>query len=512
MLLLQQEIPEKINLAAAEVAKAQGVTVIQDVGGEDRPISAQLLSLIDFLCPNENELQRLTGMPVATREEALLAAKSLVSKGVSAVLVTLGERGAMVVTKAETLEVAPFAVPSVVDGTAAGDAFRAALAVAIGEKQSLQNGLRLASAAGALAVSRKGAEPSLPHRKDCEALLGGSSVEQVLAAQALQSLQGSCEKSWAFASRLNSMKERLDLWNGSTDTLGLIERQGQVKGLGLVYLNFPQHLEGLQPQEMLKALDKAGLKAGGIALRFPEHMRLGALTNPSRELRQEAVELTKSACRWAESLGTEEVVVWPQTDGYDYQLQVDYLSAWSRAVEAFREVLDSSACRQKKVSLEFKPTDEISRFALVPSTGAALLFLRDVDRENFGLTLDVGHLLMAGENPAQSVAMAGAAGKLFGIHLNDGHPRLGAEDGLAFASVHRVAALELVLWLGRVNYTGSIYFDTFPKNEDPVREAELNVRRFEELWEQTGKMDEEIKTMQEQHDAMGVLEFLDSLA
>ena len=48
--------------------------------------------------------------------------------------------------------------------------------------------------------------------------------------------------------------------------------------------------------------------------------------------------------------------------------------------------------------------------------------------------------------------------------------------------------------------------------EDPVREAELNVRRFEELWEQSGKMDEEIKTMQEQHDAMGVLEFLDSLA
>ena len=141
------------------------------------------------------------------------------------------------------------------------------------DPQSLQNGLRLASAAGALAVSRKGsaapqcfsssksemdiwlfppelvsvktwapnhtsfsktvgyhpfptaffhvsnqnssdfrygsgAEPSLPHRKDCEALLGGSSVEQVLAAQTVQSLQGSCEKSWAFASRLNSMKER----------------------------------------------------------------------------------------------------------------------------------------------------------------------------------------------------------------------------------------------------------------------------------------------------------------
>ena len=55
----------------------------------------------------------------------------------------------------------------------------------------------------------------------------------------------------------------------------------------------------------------------------------------------------------------------------------------------------------------------MSRFALVPSTGAALLFLRDVDRPNFGLTLDVGHLIMAGENPGQAVAMVGTASEPF---------------------------------------------------------------------------------------------------
>eukprot|EP00434_Breviolum_minutum_P020863 symbB.v1.2.018403.t2/scaffold1435.1/size118962/8 len=481
VLLLQQEIPEKINLAAAKAGKAQGVLVIQDVGGEDRPISSDLLAVINFLCPNEGELQRLTGMPTSTRDEVLAAAETLVEKGPS-VLVTLGERGAMLVTTAETIEVDPFPVPRVVDGTAAGDAFRAALAVALAEKQvsdlscdftkslnsttcrqTLREALRLASAAGALAVSRQGAEPSLPWRKDCAALL-------------------------------------LDLWDGPIDTLGLIARQGQVQGLGMVYLNFPQHLEGRNASEVLSALETAGLKAGGIALRFPEdRMSLGALTNPSIEVRREAVELTKDACHWATSLGANEVV-WPQTDGYDYQLQVDYISAWSLAVEAFREVLDSSACRDKKVSLEFKATDEISRFAIVPSTGAALLFVREVQGKLarpslLRLTLDVGHLLMAGENPAQSVAMAGAAGKLFGIHLNDGHSRLGAEDGLAFASVHGTGSLELVLWLQRLGYEGRIYFDTFPKNEDPVKEAELNIRRFLKLWEKAEKMDEKLKKL-----------------
>eukprot|EP00438_Fugacium_kawagutii_P032277 Skav215202 [mRNA] locus=scaffold2331:85908:86899:- [translate_table: standard] len=119
---------------------------------------------------------------------------------------------------------------------------------------------------------------------------------------------------------------------------------------------------------------------------------------------------------------------------------------------------------------------------------------------------------MAGENPAQSVAMTGWQTGLDFFCANAVHPRLGAEDGLAFASVHPVAALELVLWLRRVNYTGSIYFDTFPKNEDPVREAELNIRRFQGLWEKAEKMDEEVKKMQEQHDAMEIMEFLDRLS
>lgn len=96
--------------------------------------------------------------------------------------------------------------------------------------------------------------------------------------------------------------------------------------------------------------------------------------------------------------------------------QADYPAAWQRTVQAFRQLVD--ACPPGvRVSLEFKPTDEATRWAVVPSTGAALLLAREVDRPAFGLTLDVGHLLMAGENPAQSVAMVGAAGRLFGLQV-----------------------------------------------------------------------------------------------
>ena len=70
------------------------------------------------------------------------------------------------------------------------------------------------------------------------------------------------------------------------------------------------------------------------------------------------------------------------------------------------------------VSLEWKPTDEVSRFAVIGSTAAALLLADEVGRSNFGLTLDLGHALMAGENPAQSVALASRAGKLFGVQVS----------------------------------------------------------------------------------------------
>jgi hypothetical protein len=84
-----------------------------------------------------------------------------------------------------------------------------------------------------------------------------------------------------------------------------------------------------------------------------------------------------------------------------------------------------------------------------------------------------------------------------------------AARSLAFGSVHGAAALELAYWLRRVEYQGSIYFDTFPGNEDPVREAELNIRRFKALWARAGGLEAAgLGQHLARHDAMGALELL----
>ncbi|KAJ1640059.1 xylose isomerase-like protein, partial [Pavlovales sp. CCMP2436] len=165
-----------------------------------------------------------------------------------------------------------------------------------------------------------------------------------------------------------------------------------------------------------------------------------------------------------------------------------------------------------QVSLEFKPTDENTRWFAVPSTGAALLLVRDIDRNNMGLTIDLGHCLAAGENPAQSIAMVGRAGKLFGLQLNDGYQRLGAEDGLMFGSVHPLMALEVCYWLQEVGYDGHVYFDTFPRNEDPVREAEFNIRAFKRMWAKAKSLRAQgIEGRLRAHDALGTLEMLERM-
>ncbi|MGH2352598.1 MAG: PfkB family carbohydrate kinase, partial [Chloroflexota bacterium] len=138
-----------------------------------RDLPDSLLELVDVLTPNETETQQLTGLSADTEETAERAARALLSRGVGAVLLTLGERGALILDAAGAARVPAYAVQAV-DTTAAGDAFCGALAVALGEGQFLPDAARFACAAGALAVTLLGASPSLPKRDAIERLMGGA--------------------------------------------------------------------------------------------------------------------------------------------------------------------------------------------------------------------------------------------------------------------------------------------------------------------------------------------------
>ena len=566
VVMLQREIPEKVNLLVATYCrhflKQFGtVNVVLDGGGEDRPISSEMLELCDYIMPNEIELRRLVksfNNSASTYDEILSSTDSLsnvnvvtlanvlLQNGARNVLVTRGKYGSTLVSRPSSpntkvdidsitqLHHPACLVENVVDETGAGDCYRAGFVVAcllLQPSQSsdasdptvdhLQQCMAFASAAGALAVTRQGAVPATPSLDEVFALF---KPKQTNIEPQVDILRGGGSHSttittisyddfpYGIGSRLNSMKDRSELWASTLKTpKDYVKRQASIHGLTCVDFNYPQHFHNFWTTVDAKAaLDEANLVAGAVCLRYEAvKFARGAMNHPDAQRRQEAIQLTKDAAQTAIDLGCNEVVIWSAFDGYDYPFQVDYDTKWQELVDAFQECCD--AYPSVKFSLEYKPTDENTRFFTVPSTGAALLMVNEVNRPNFGLTLDVGHMLMSGENPGQSIAMVGRAGKLFGIQLNDGYTRLAAEDGLMFGSVHPRMALEIMYQLHKTNFTGHIYFDTFPQRSDPIKEAEYNIRRVKAFWKaaKTISHDETLSSVMQQHDAVEALELID---
>ncbi|NQW22887.1 MAG: ribokinase [SAR202 cluster bacterium] len=168
-LLLQLEVSIELSLAVARDAKSQGVMVMLDPGPV-RPVPDELFGLCDVITPNETEAQALVGFPVTGPESAAKAASALLERGVGAVVVKLGAQGAYFANQGTNGTVSPFDVAAV-DSVAAGDAFNGALAVSLAEGKDLSAAVVIASAAGALAVTKSGAQDSMPERQQVEDLV-----------------------------------------------------------------------------------------------------------------------------------------------------------------------------------------------------------------------------------------------------------------------------------------------------------------------------------------------------
>jgi len=166
VLVLQCEVPMEANQRAAEIANKTDTLVILNPAPACE-IPDALLSLVDIITPNESETEILTGMPTETDNQAIEAAHLLLSKGIETVILTLGSRGSFLLTKKIEKLIPAFSV-EVVDTTAAGDAFCGALAASLAHGINIEKSVKIANAAGALAVTKLGAEPSLPSREEIQ--------------------------------------------------------------------------------------------------------------------------------------------------------------------------------------------------------------------------------------------------------------------------------------------------------------------------------------------------------
>ena len=174
MVLLQLEVPLEVNLAVAHWAKEAGVPVMLNPATE---LDDELLSLVTYLTPNEQEASMETHLPLGTDERGLKKddlqkiAAALWSKGVENVIITLGGCGSAVVGADSIRYIPCVRMPHVADPTAAGDSFVGALSVGLSAGLTQEQALAFASHTAAITVSRMGAMPSLPTLEEVLALM-----------------------------------------------------------------------------------------------------------------------------------------------------------------------------------------------------------------------------------------------------------------------------------------------------------------------------------------------------
>lgn len=170
--MTQLEQPMAAAVRGLELARAAGVTTILNPAPAAE-LPEGMLELCDYLTPNETEAEDLTGVKVTGPKSAEVAARALMARGVGAVIVTLGENGALYVSPQDCVHVPAIKAGPVVETTGAGDAFNGGFAAALAHGDDPVQAVRFGTATAALSVTRAGTAPSMPARADTEALLAG---------------------------------------------------------------------------------------------------------------------------------------------------------------------------------------------------------------------------------------------------------------------------------------------------------------------------------------------------
>ncbi len=167
IIVLQLEIPYDGVFRAIQLAKKHGRLVVLNPAPAPDSLPPEVIASLDYFTPNETEMARIAGLPVGGVEEAIAAGKKLVEAGVGTVLATLGEAGALLVTK-ETAQVLPTLRVQAGDTTAAGDTFNGAFVTALAEGMSQEEAIAFGNKAASISVTRKGAQTSIPSREEVD--------------------------------------------------------------------------------------------------------------------------------------------------------------------------------------------------------------------------------------------------------------------------------------------------------------------------------------------------------
>lgn len=253
-------------------------------------------------------------------------------------------------------------------------------------------------------------------------------------------------------------------------------------------------------KEWRRLLKEHSLVCSGVtaSLAHTRKFALSAFGHQHQKTRNAAIDEGRKAVDIARQLAATEVTLRLYTDGFDYPFQVDYGTHWNTLISSIKTIA-KYASPDINVAIAYK-AQEPRRSLTISNVGKALSMCQEIAMKNVGVSLNIGHALQAGENPAESIAFLTRSNKLFQLYFADA---IGTWDDLLMPGSQNLwETMEALFYLKLAKYKGFITLDMLPQRMEPLHALQIAVGNLAILWKKLEKLDPaELKKAQRTLDA-----------
>jgi len=304
---------------------------------------------------------------------------------------------------------------------------------------------------------------------------------------------------------MGRLRDRFNEFHAPKTLKEKLEMVSRVKGADGVEVGYPYDCEDLNSLKGYLSQYQLGVSAVNVNIKADPVFVNGAASSYSRKARQKAIDFLKRGMDVASELKVDRITCCPLNDGYDYLFQVDYRRVWDYTVSSFKTAAQHN--RDVILSIEYKPCESRGH-CLVASAAKTLCLCQAIDEPNLGVTLDIGHSLIAGETPAEALCLVASSPRSYYIHINDNDRKW--DWDLIPGTRNFWDYLEFIFYLKELNYQGWVTADMAPMRLDAIEALSRNVETTERMIQLAERLDsKKLFELMEQERTIEVLKYLE---
>lgn len=290
---------------------------------------------------------------------------------------------------------------------------------------------------------------------------------------------------WAFSS--NPDRYCTDGYRDTPKLQEALAAVAKIKGIKAVELRQTDITPEVPVKEVKRLLKEYGIACSGVSANLAHSRRfaLAAFGHQHQKTRNAAIDEGRKAVDIARQLGAPDITLRLFTDGFDYPFHIDYMTNWNTVISSIKTIA-KYASPDVNVAISYKPSDP-RKHLTIATVGKALSMCQEIAMKNVGVAMNFGHALMAGENPAESIAFLCRSNKLFQVYFSDSNPMW--DDALMPGSLHLWESLEALYYLKTNKYKGYVTIDILPQRMEPAHALQIAVGNVSILYKKLEKLD-----------------------